>query len=83
MFYKTITEFVKTELIIKKSRFICMLIPLSCAREAEKMLSDIRQEYPGANHYCYAWIIRQEGSKSERSSDDGEPSGTAGWPILN
>lgn len=83
MFYKTITESVKTELIIKKSRFIGMLIPLSCAREAEKILSDIRQEYPGANHYCYAWVIRQEGSRSERSSDDGEPSGTAGWPILN
>jgi uncharacterized YigZ family protein len=83
MFYKTIKEIVTVELIIKKSRFISLLIPINQLQDVEKELHDARQKYPGANHYCFAYIIRQDGSILERCSDDGEPSGTAGWPILN
>lgn len=83
MFYKTIKEIVTAELMIKKSRFIAILIPLNLLQDVEKELHDAKQKYPGANHYCFAYIIRQDGSILERCSDDGEPSGTAGWPILN
>lgn len=83
MFYKTIKEIVTTELIIKKSRFISILIPLNQLQDVEKEIHDAKQKYPGANHYCFAYIIRQDGSILERCSDDGEPSRTAGWPILN
>ncbi|MDD3364665.1 MAG: YigZ family protein [Syntrophomonas sp.] len=83
MFYKTIKEIVIVELIIKKSRFISLLIPINQLQDVEKELHDAKQKYPDANHYCLAYIIRQDGSILERCSDDGEPSGTAGWPILN
>lgn len=83
MFYKTIKESVTTELIIKKSRFISSLIPLFQFQDVEQQLHDVKQKYPGANHYCFAYMIRQDGVIGERSSDDGEPSGTAGWPMLN
>lgn len=83
MFYKTIKEVVNGELIIKKSRFISVLIPVHQLQDVEKQLYDTRQKYPGANHYCFAYIIKQDEIISERCSDDGEPSGTAGWPILN
>ena len=83
MFYKTIKEAVITELIIKKSRFISIIIPLSQMQDVETEFHKVKQKYPGANHYCFAYIIRQDVSVLERCSDDGEPSGTAGWPILN
>ena len=83
MFYKAIKEVFTAELIIKKSRFISILIPLNQLQDVEKELHDAKQKYPGANHYCFAYTIRQEGSILERCSDDGEPSGTAGRPILN
>ncbi len=83
MFYKTVKEIVTAELIIKKSRFISILIPLKQLQDADKSIQDAKQKYPGANHYCFAYINRQNGSILERCSDDGEPSGTAGWPILN
>ena len=81
MFYKTIKDAVTTELIIKKSRFISLLIPQIQLQDVENALYDARQKYPAANHYCYAYIIRQDAL--ERCSDDGEPSRTAGWPMLN
>ncbi len=83
MFYKTIKEVVTTEINIKKSRFISLLIPQNQLQSVEKALRDARQKYPGANHYCYAYIIKQYAALLERCSDDGEPSKTAGWPMLN
>jgi len=44
---------------------------------------EVRQKYPGANHYCFAYRLRQDDSILERCSDDGEPTGTAGSPMLN
>lgn len=83
MTYNTISHICTTELIIKKSRFICILIPLNELNNVETGLHDAKQKYSGANHYCFAYRIKQDGNILERCSDDGEPSGTAGWPILN
>jgi len=83
MFYTTIRQSVESEYILKKSRFISLLIPMFQIPDVQKALQDVRFKYPGANHYCYAYILKTEGGTMERCSDDGEPTGTAGWPILN
>lgn len=83
MLYKTIEKVVNAEIIIKKSRFITVIIPVNHVLNVDQELYSLKQKYPGANHYCFAYIIRQGSSVQERASDDGEPSGTAGWPILN
>lgn len=83
MNYKTISNACNSELIIKKSRFICILSPLNELQEVEVRLHEAKQRYPGANHYCFAHRIRHDSKTLERCSDDGEPSGTAGWPMLN
>lgn len=63
---------------INKSKFYGVLIPISSPEEAKEVLISIRKEYPKATHYCYAYRVE----KLEKSNDDGEPSGTAGRPIL-
>ena len=67
------------EIIIKNSRFITILIKIKHKEEIDKCLSDIKIKYPKADHYCYGYII----DNYKKSSDDKEPSGTAGIPILN
>ena len=66
------------EIIVKKSKFIATLYEANSKDEAEKILQDIRKKYFDAKHHCYAYIIE----KIEKCSDDGEPSGTAGAPLL-
>lgn len=83
MTYKTINDTITAEIIIKKSRFICILMPQNQIEDIKTGLDEVRQKYPGANHYCFAYRLRQDGSILERCSDDGEPGGTAGWPMLN
>lgn len=83
IFYKTVHEVVTAELTIKKSRFIAIIMPITQVQDIDKWLYDTRQKYPRANHYCYAFILKQDGSTLERCSDDGEPGGTAGLPLLN
>lgn len=83
MTYKTISETTIAEIVIKKSRFICILMPLNQIQDIETGRDEAKQKYPGANHYCFAYRLRQDGSLLERCSDDGEPGGTAGWPMLN
>lgn len=82
MFYKSLKNTIESELIAKKSRFICVLSP-AANLEAEAILTDVRCRYPAATHYCYAWRIRIDGTIIEKYSDDGEPSSTAGIPMLN
>lgn len=82
MFYKTIKERHHTEEIIKKSRFICHLNRVSSEEEARAIISQIKKEHHKASHSCSAMIIGEKHSL-KRSSDDGEPSGTAGIPMLN
>lgn len=66
------------ELEIKKSRFISVLKKVKDITEIDKILSDLKGEYKDATHYCYAYIINDK----KKSSDDNEPGGTAGLPIL-
>ena len=76
---KTVKENIENEIIINKSRFITLLIKINNLDEIEKNLKEIKKKYKDATHYCYAYTI---GNK-EKCSDNGEPSGTAGIPILN
>lgn len=83
MIFHTISDVITLELIEKRSRFICILSPLIEPQDIEKCLQAAGQGYPGARHYCFAYRLRQDSLIMERCSDDGEPSGTAGSPILN
>ena len=69
----------KYEEVIKYSRFISLLFKVYSKEEVDYYLNKVKKEYPGATHYCYAYVI----DNIVKSSDDGEPSKTAGIPILN
>ena len=66
---------------VKKSIFIGKSFHISSPEEAVELLAAERKKYPDARHLCYAWIIGGESSR-QKSSDDGEPQGTAGQPLL-
>ena len=66
---------------VKKSVFIGRSFPISSPDEAAEYLAQEKKKYPDARHLCYAWIIGGENSR-QKSSDDGEPQGTAGQPLL-
>lgn len=70
-----------TEWIIEKSRFIGYAAPTSSEEEALEFVKKVRREHPDATHVAFAYTIGPEGSL-QRANDDGEPSGTAGVPIL-
>lgn len=76
---KTIKESITNEIIINKSKFITVLFNINDITEIQKKLKAIKEQYKDATHYCYAYIINGK----EKCEDDGEPSGTAGLPILN
>ncbi len=80
---KTIMENVYAEIVQKKSKFIANIIYVQTVEEAEQRLKEIRKKYYDARHNCYAFSIMTQEGIINRSSDDGEPSGTAGGPILN
>ena len=65
----------------KKSRFLGKAVHIESEEEAAAFIAGIRKQYYDARHNCYAWVLG-EGSERKKSSDDGEPSGTAGQPIL-
>ncbi|OKL47435.1 YigZ family protein [Boudabousia liubingyangii] len=74
---------IETELEIKRSRFITNLARTPSESEAREFIDQIRSRYPDARHHCTAFIVRNPDAHDiERSSDDGEPSGTAGAPLL-
>ena len=75
----TISKNTKGETIIKNTRFITLLFKIKSKDDVSKILDKIKKEYPKATHYCYAYVV----DSSKKSSDDGEPGGTAGMPILN
>jgi uncharacterized YigZ family protein len=76
---QTIKEKLKDEIIIKNSKFITLLFNINNEEDVSNILDTLKKEYKKATHYCYAYII----NNIKRSNDDGEPSGTAGMPILN
>lgn len=81
MNYKTIKQDIIAEEEIKKSRFICQLKRVESEEEARQLIAAIKKEHYKASHSCSAMIIGEKAT-IKRSSDDGEPSGTAGIPIL-
>lgn len=81
--FKTIKENVSAEIVEKKSKFIANIFYVESKEESEKIIKDINKKYHDARHNCYAYRITPENEVIEKSSDDGEPSGTAGAPMLN
>jgi uncharacterized YigZ family protein len=79
--YWTIAEECEYELSVKKSRFIAQAFSVNTKQKAEGVLDVIRKTHYNANHNCFAYVIGQKGLEY-RYSDDGEPTGTAGKPIL-
>ncbi len=76
---KTITENVETIYEIKNSKFITLLYIIKDTNNIKNILEEVKEKYPKATHYCYAYKTLNE----QKSSDDGEPGGTAGIPMLN
>lgn len=78
--YITVEKQVDFECLIRKSRFICSVAPVTSLGEGIVFLKKIKDAFKDATHYCYS-IIGLPDSNEEKNSDDGEPSGTAGLPI--
>lgn len=83
MEFKTIEREEQAELIEKKSKFIAQIIPITSVQDANEKLERIRKIHRDARHHCYAYRVWEKENVIERASDDGEPSGTAGSPILH
>ena len=75
----SIKENIENTIEIKKSKFITKLYKVNNVNDVNEILNKENKEYSDANHICYAYILEN----TEKCSDDGEPSGTAGIPILN
>ena len=71
------------EIVEKKSKFIANLIYVESIEDAENKIKEIKKKYHDARHNCVAYRVSEGGQIVEKSSDDGEPSGTAGGPMLN
>ena len=80
-YVRTIAVDAQFELEVRKSRFIGHAVRVAGEDAARASIQHLRKQYWDANHNCTAWRIGEDG-KSQRSNDDGEPSGTAGTPIL-
>ncbi len=80
--YKTVRQAAESVLKIKGSQFIGHILAVHSREEAEAELNHLRKTYHDATHNCYAYRIGISGREISRFSDDGEPSGTAGRPIL-
>ncbi len=78
--YKTIKDYSSDEFVEKRSRFIGYAKPVKTEDEALEFINKIKKEHWDARHNCYAYVLRDKNVK--RYSDDGEPQGTAGVPML-
>jgi uncharacterized YigZ family protein len=79
--FKTVCAPVKVEITEKRSRFIAFLFPVQNALEAQRLIRETKAKYRDAKHHCFAYVIRE--NHCTKFSDDGEPQGTAGQPILD
>lgn len=79
--YKTVTQPAEGYITEKKSKFISHIFPVKSADEVKDILDGQRKKYYDARHVCWAYMLGWERNEF-RSNDDGEPSGTAGRPIL-
>ena len=80
--YKTVYEGREAEIIEKKSRFIATVQPVHSEEEALAFIESMKKKYWNATHNCFAYVIGEQ-FQIQRCSDDGEPSGTAGKPMLD
>ncbi|MFB7466708.1 YigZ family protein [Streptomyces sp. NPDC056224] len=79
--YVTVSREGVHESEINRSRFLCSLAPAATEQEAQEFVARIRKEHPTATHNCFAYVIGADASV-QKASDDGEPGGTAGVPML-
>jgi uncharacterized YigZ family protein len=80
-YFKTVKDYGAAEIVIKKSRFIGHAKPVASEEEAIAFVESIKKEHWSATHNCYAYLVGER-DEIQKQSDDGEPSGTAGKPIL-
>ncbi len=80
--YITVKGFGEAEIVEKKSRFIAHVKPIASEEDALKYIEEIKKKYWDARHNCYAYQLGDK-NQIQRYSDDGEPGGTAGMPILD
>ncbi len=80
-YYLTVKQLGVKEIVVKKSRFIASVKPIANEQEVVSWLISMKKENPWAQHHCYAYVIGER-DEIQKQSDDGEPSGTAGKPIL-
>ena len=81
--FKTISNNTQAEVVEKKSKFIANLYYVETKEQAENYINEIKKKYHDARHNCYAYSVFSEDGLINKFSDDGEPSGTAGGPMLN
>jgi uncharacterized YigZ family protein len=79
--YLSVATPVLHEIEIKRSRFLCALAPVADEAAARAVIAARRKAEPAARHHCHAFVLGADG-RTQRSSDDGEPAGTAGVPML-
>ena len=79
----TIKEHMQSEIVEKKSKFIANIYFVKSIEEAENIIKETKKKYHDARHNCSCYRVIEEGKIVEKQSDDGEPSGTAGGPMLN
>lgn len=79
--YRTLARRGTHETEINKSRFLCALAPAATESQAQEFIGSVRAAHPSANHNCFAYVIGAD-AQVQKAGDDGEPSGTAGVPIL-
>jgi uncharacterized YigZ family protein len=79
--YKTIAAEARGLFKDRGSRFIALVIPVTGQDQIKEKLEELRKEFHDARHHCYAWVLGPD-RQTWRANDDGEPSGTAGRPIL-
>ena len=79
--YRTLKSPIQAEFKDKGSRFLAFAYPVQTAEQVKKHVDDLRQEHHKARHWCYAYRFGVDGNQF-RANDDGEPSGSAGRPIL-
>lgn len=82
--YPVPAEEVRAETEVSKSRFLAVLVPAASEEAAHDLVRQLREAHPEASHHCYAFLVGAPGtSRSVGFSDDGEPHGTAGRPMLD
>jgi len=80
--YQTIAKPATAELEISRSRFLTRLERVESEADARAVIASVKDEHPRARHHCSAFVLGPDG-RTQRSNDDGEPSGTAGAPMLD